>query len=250
MRSFIAVGLIGLVAILPGRTGLAQALELECDRSVQALAGASGYQKRTGDTRCEGVFELPVSATGLELVSATMGPIDFDAQQHKHAIIAVPQLPDGTTEAVVIRVIGLPLGLHYRLDAQAAPGSTLRWPLGEVVEPWRLKSSDLGAFGRLADEERAAIVPLSISPQERSSRAASIELLLRSPLDLERIWWRELRDDGASDYQELASDTYGGEVIRFTVPDGAGNNVQLEFAARLARGGQHRSLSVTLVRPR
>ena len=250
MRSFFALGLIGLVAIVPGQTSLAQGLELECDRSVQALAGASGYQKRIDDTRCEGVFESPVSATGLELVSATMGPIDFDPQQHTHAIIAVPNLPGGAAEAVAIRVVGLPLGLPYRLDARAAPGSTLRWPLGDVVEPWRLKSSDLGAFGRIVDEERAAIVPLSISPQDRSSRAASIELLLRSPLDLERIWWRELRDDGASDYQELASDIYGGEVIRFTVPDGAGNSVQLEFAARLARSGQQRSLKVTLVRPR
>jgi hypothetical protein len=89
-----------------------------------------------------------------------------------------------------------------------------------------------------------------ITPPDASASASGIELALRSPVDLERVWWRELRDDGATDYQELASGIYGGDIIRFAVPDGPEDSVRLEFTAKLPGSSQQRSLTLLLLRPR
>lgn len=227
----------------------AQGLEPQCDVSIQALRGATGYQRRVNDNRCEGFYESPVSATGLELVSATIGPIVFDPQADGHAVITVPVLPSSGTDAVDIQVVGLPLGLYYRLDAKAAPGSALRWPLADVVAQTGLKSSDVGAFGHIAGDQPVVVVPLAITSPDVAPGQSGIVLMLRSPVDLEGIWWRELRDDGATEYQELASRVYGGDIVRFEVPDGQPGTLRLEFTARLARSGQQRSLHLSLMRP-
>lgn len=48
---------------------------LECDNSLQTSDDAMSYRLRSG--RCEGVYVSTVSARSLELVSLTMGKIDY-----------------------------------------------------------------------------------------------------------------------------------------------------------------------------
>lgn len=228
----------------------AQGIELECDSLIQSTSGALGYQERSGDTRCEGAYESTVSATGLELVSATIGPIIFDAEAHDHVVIEVPELGNGDSKPVDIRSVGLPLGLYFRLDARANPGSSMRWSLTPVVRPWGLKSADLGAFGVAIIDEQRVIVPLKIArPAETTGRNA-VQLALRSPVDLESVWWREFKNDGAATaYQQLAETVRGGDIVRFDVPDSSAEVLHVEFAARLVNSGRDRKLRLRVYRP-
>jgi hypothetical protein len=242
--------LVLAASILPNRAGLSQGLDLDCSAfAVRPTAGTYGYRERDGDARCEGFYEPQVSATGLELVSATIGSITFEPATHDRAIIEVPSLPIESADAIAVRIVALPLGLHYRLDARARPGSTLTWPLGAVVEPSRLKSTDLGAFAYFSEEDDRIIVPVMVAPPDAAPSGSGIELALRSPVDLETVWWRQLHDNGASGYQEIPGFVYGGDVIRFAVPDSDDERLRLEFRARLANSNRQRSLTLTLQRP-
>jgi hypothetical protein len=226
-----------------------ESLDLDCDPAIEASGGATGYTKRAGDWRCEGIYERTVSATGLELVSATIGPIEFDAAQHEAALIEVPAFADAAEEPIRVHVVGLSLGLPYRLDALAEPGATLRWPLGDVVAPWGLKSTDVGALGVVVIDRERQVVPLRVAAPKATTAGQSINLVLRSPVELERVWWRELRPDGATDYREIASDVYGGDPISLSLPGDGGRPMRLEFQAQLARSLQYRSLELVLQRP-
>lgn len=247
----LVVSILVLVSsFLPIRTGLTQGLDVDCAAfAVRPTAGTYGYRERNGDARCEGFYEQQVSATGLELVSATIGSITFEPETHDRVIIDVPSVATESAEALVVRVVGLPLGLHYRLDAHASPGSTLTWPLGAVVEPSRLKSTDLGAFAYFSEGSDRVIVPVRVAPPDAASISSGIELTLRSPVDLEQVWWRQLHEGGASDYQDVTGFVFGGDVIRLAIPDGDGERLRLEFRARLANSNRQRSLTLTLQRP-
>lgn len=240
-----------LVIVGCSRAAVAQGLALECDESIMPTLGNLGYQSRSDDVRCEGAYELPVSATGIELVSATIGSIKFDTTANDYAVIKVPGIESNDAGPVDIRVVGLPFGLYYRLDARANPDSSMLWSLSPVVQPWGLRSADLGAFSTANIDKQKIIIPLTIAPQGEVRQDNTIQLAIRSSVDLESVWWRELKSNGpATAYQVLKDKRVrGGDIVRLDVPGGSPEILHIEFAARLANGGRERRLRLHVYRP-
>jgi len=243
--------LMTLVIVGFGGPASSQGLTLDCDNLIVPIPGDLGYQSRSDDVRCEGIYESPVSATGIELVSATIGSIKFDAEENEYAVVEVPKLENYDRGPVDIRFVGLPLGLYYRLDARANPGSSMRWSLSPVVQPWQLTSTDLGAFSTATIDTQKVIVPLAIAPPDEGLLDNIIRLAIRSPFDLESIWWRELKSTGpVTAYQEFEENgVWAGDIIRLDVPAGPPGVLHIEFAARLANGGHERRLRLHVYRP-
>ena len=61
-----------------------------CDDRLKAVFGSQGYQIRTKSTRCEGIFESPVKAAGLEIVSLVVGRFHFELEKDKLLHVTVP----------------------------------------------------------------------------------------------------------------------------------------------------------------
>src|SRR3954465_3033639 len=59
--------------------------------SVQPIPGAVGYQSRSGDVRCEGFYQSPVAATALELLSLTLGPIEYQLKDNSFVYVLAPE---------------------------------------------------------------------------------------------------------------------------------------------------------------
>jgi hypothetical protein len=118
-----------------------------------------------------------------------------------------------------------------------------------VVAPWGLQSTDVGALGVAVIDGKRRVVPLRVAATEATTAEQSINLVLRSSVDLERVWWRELHPNGATDYRQIASDVYGGDPISLSLPGDDGRPMRLEFQAQLSGSLQSRSLELVLQRP-
>lgn len=232
LRWFISTLLAG--SLLPAIT---VATQTPCDPLLTPETNSTiQYRKRGGDLRCEGFYRASVSGSSLEVVGLLLRPLRFGAGDQVLRIGS--PVRDGQ---VLVRGQGIPVKLYYRLDAELAPGGTLRWPLG-LLQSQGIAPDRIGLYGRLADRPDW-YVPLDIAgtqpPAERP------RLLVRAAVDIEEVLWRySSAPDGRcgvmTDWKRLAAPAgfAGGEAIPIDLPRvKKERQTCMEVAARTRRDG-------------
>jgi hypothetical protein len=83
-----------------------------CDSNVRRpIAGGLGYALREPDVRCEGMYQSPVGARPLELVSLLIGSLVFNAARDRLLIVSAPS-SSGVSASLHVRAVQLPLRVH------------------------------------------------------------------------------------------------------------------------------------------
>jgi hypothetical protein len=213
------------------------------------VAGEIGYAERSGDRRCEGFFSSPVSASGLEVVSVTFGPVDWEPEADR-LYVGAPDLSPLGAQALQLRAVGLPPRLYYRLDATIASGGTLAWPVADVLAPGGLRPDSIGVYGWIDGPLGRVFVPVVVSAAD-AAESATVVLTLRSFGAVDRLLWREFAPDGQP--TRWAPVTEGrlaaGANVAFDLPDGESGLITLEFRALRAGTDDWVPLRATIWRP-
>jgi hypothetical protein len=72
----------------------------------------------------------------MTLVSLTVGKVAYDVRQDKYLEIELPAEP---AEKTLVRAVGVPERLYYRLDITLGPGqNAFRLPLTDVIAPEKI----------------------------------------------------------------------------------------------------------------
>jgi hypothetical protein len=232
----------------------AQTPATTCDDRLRAVAGNQGYQARKTTPRCEGMYESPVRAINLEVVSLLFGKLAFDVEHDDGLVIsarAAPGLIDGD---IHVRAVALPLKTYYRMDASIAPGGQLQWPIRDVLRPEGLRHDRIGVFGWVGDQADIALVPLVVRTEAANVSAGDIaELRLRTPVDLERVRWRVRSDDGTvadATWTPLAIPSVrGGETFAVRLPAGPAAKLRVDFSAKRPNMDQPLTISLRIIKP-
>jgi hypothetical protein len=244
----------GVLATLWFSGAFAQAVSVACDDNLRPIPGSQGYQQRTTTARCEGMFESPVRAIDLEVVSFLIGSLTFNVDNDQQLVISVPQASDLIDNEIHVRAVALPLQTYYRMDTVAAPGTTALWPILDVLKPQSLTAKQLGVFGWSGDQADRTLIPVVVRTEGSSSPTdVQAELKLRSPVDLERVNWR-VRDEGAAtaDGRWTLLNTRpirAGDTFGILLPKGPPAKLHVEFSAKRPNIDQWLSVNLVVVRP-
>ena len=122
------------------------------------------YRFRANVPRCEGMYRSPVSGEqGMTLVSLTNGRVAYDTRRDKYLEIGLPFEP---TEKTLIRAVGVPERLYYRLDVELGPGRRVfRLPLRDVVAAEKILPEAFGVYGvRRLRAGQDAFLPVHAHP--------------------------------------------------------------------------------------
>jgi hypothetical protein len=217
------VGWIRLTAFAPLLMCLpAWAQDHSCPK-LRAVGGSTGYQLRSGDARCEGFYQSPVSGASLELLSLTAGPVDYRLRDQGTLRIVVPDVSPLNSGHVQVQARALPLGTYYRMDAAIPSSGSMSWPMGAVLAPAQLAPDTIGVIGWVERDAGRIHVPVWISddPGPPPSRMR-IVAILRAAVDLDELVWRALESDRerAPEWKKIAR---SNRVLR------AGQPIRLEF---------------------
>jgi hypothetical protein len=166
----VAVGLLSTALLTNPSPGLAQSCE-----ALPVDGSPTSYRYRADPPRCEGIYRSPVSGNpGMALVSLTYGGVTYDPGRDQDLEISLPVEP---AEKTLIRGVGVPERLYYRLDAELDANHTaFKLPLADVIARDRqLVPEALGLYGyRMLPGGQTAFVPVSArSPATGIGRASS-----------------------------------------------------------------------------
>ncbi len=209
-----------------------------CDASLTPETNPSiQYRQRADDLRCEGFYRAEVSTIGsLDVVGLLLRPLRYGTGNEVLSIRAVPK-----NQRVLVRGQGIPVKLYYRLDAELAPGGTLRWPT-DLLQRQGIDSQQVGLYGRLV-ERTDWYVPLDVGGKQPPP--VRPRLLLRAAVDTEEVLWRYAEVAGErcgamTDWQKLATPLgfAGGEAILIELHQVKHRRLCLEVAARTRREGE------------
>ena len=171
-------------------SALAQFCEaLPADQSL------TSYQYRADPPRCEGIYRSPVSGIGgMTLVSLTYGGVAYDPGRDQDLEISLPIEP---VEATLIRGVGVPERLYYRLDAELGPGErAFRLPLADVITREKLSPQALGFYGyRTRPGGPKAFIPVSARATGEAT-GTGVVAILRPGSDLYDVEWRQYPPGG------------------------------------------------------
>jgi hypothetical protein len=147
------------------------------------------YRFRANVPRCEGMYRSPVSGDrGMALVSLTFGKVTYDTRRDQYLEIKLAVEP---AEKMLIRAVGVPERLYYRLDVELGPGrSAFRLPLGDVVAPEKILPEQFGIYGvKTLPGGQNAFLPVYA---QGSSAAAQAEVIavVRPGADVSDVQWR------------------------------------------------------------
>lgn len=239
MRTIQAMALGGVWAALVAAGATAQ----ECER-LPPGPGATGYQLRRGSDRCEGIYVSPVSGGGMQLVSLTFGRIAYEPERDATLVVKAPATA-GT--GLKLQGIGIPIGLYYRLDAALGADRAFQLPLGSVIRPNRIPSTDLGLLAyRDSGAGRRIYVPVHVGIDPAKLPPAGAALAVARPdSDVQNVRWR-LTQGGAApgEFRPVASaqgPVPSGNRLEIALPalDGASDaTLELRY---LDLGGRERT---------
>lgn len=231
-------------------TVAASAQDQLCDTAIRPIGGALGYGAR--GARCEGLYESPVSAVNLELVSLLRGKLRFDPRRHKSLKVISPD-DAGAAQPIRVRAVALPIKTYYRMDGVLAADRTMVWPLHEVLARTGLTAAQLGVFAWVGAAADKLFIPLAVVPGEAAETPpgpappgpappgpASVELTVRTPVDIERMVWRA-RPDGTPvpAWQNVtAMPLVAGRSITLVLPNGAAAVMHAEVQAKRRNSDQ------------
>jgi hypothetical protein len=212
---------------------------------------------RKNDKRCEGLYESPVGGLGLEIVSILRGRLGFDFEHHRALDVSAPDLPAGASNLLHVGAVALSLKTYYRMDAVFRSGESMTWPIDDVIKPVGLTADNLGVLGWFDSEPEKIFVPLAVVPKselaDRDSEA-TVELIVRSAVSLEKVVWR-VSGDASSDatpptWQNATSRTvYAGQAIRLSLPKGDSGILRVEIAGKRLNSDLWDRLAFRVFRP-
>ena len=225
-----------------------------CDPGLDPIAGGLGYELRARNQRCEGLYESPVHAIGLEVVSLLHGRLDFDPATARHLTVAVPDAAVIGQNQVNVRAVALPLKTYYRMDARIPAGGSMLWPVHDILAPASLGPDRLGVFGWIGSESDKTFVPVSVVAEDAAGFAAGarVELGLRAPTDLESLVWRVSAthaEDRPPWTDAVPGPVRAGQIMRLILPDDVRGLVDVEFAAKRPNLDQWLTLTLHVMRP-
>jgi hypothetical protein len=165
--------------------------EIQACSPLQAVAGAVGYQLRSGDSRCEGFYQSPVAGASLELLSLTSGPIAYQIRSDGAVHITAPNLGPLNSAEIQVQAKALPLGTYYLMESSVPSAGSMKWPMGPVLAPAKLTPDSIGVTGWIEKDGRRIFVPVLVSEHPSAiATKTSIIAILRSSVDLDELLWR------------------------------------------------------------
>lgn len=224
----------------------------QCDRNLQPISGNLGYVWR-GD-RCEGLYTSPVSAHNLEVVSLLKGKLRFELQRNTRLKVTAPNIANVAKGPIQVRVVGLPLKAYYRMDAVLPATGQMLWPVDDVLLPSQLPATMIGLFGWVGPDTKKTFVPLLVTPQGEPPPQGGVELLVRSPVEVEMLKWRASivgrTPATLPPWQDVVTAPVpAGRPMAITLPDGAPAVLRLEVAAKEQNKGEWSMLEIRVIRP-
>jgi hypothetical protein len=216
-------GLAVLVVLLASSQVSAQ--EGRC-ATVQAVLGTAGYQPRSGDARCEGFYQSPVSGASLELLSLTAGPVDYRLHERGVLLIAAPDVSRLKSQHVQVLARALPLGIYYRMDATIPSAQSMTWPMAAVLAPAQLTPDTIGVVAWIEQDAGRIYVPVRVSDSSGPAPPGTrIIAIMRATVDLDDFRWRSRQDGNPGHPPEWKKLPRSGQVLR------AGQPIRLELDA-------------------
>lgn len=164
-----------------------RAQTLQCD-SLRPVQGSQSQYKNRGN-RCEGLYVADIGASKIEILSLTIGEISFSLTKGEELQVSVPN----TTGTVHIRAVARPPKTYYRMDASLSPGTTLEWPVNDVLLPENISSNRVGIFAFRDDGNQRIFIPTQIvakSAHQNLTSRVGVFLAIRPSFDADSIKWR------------------------------------------------------------
>lgn len=183
-----------------------------CDKQLKPSPGHLGYQERY--KRCEGLYKKYTAADdNLQLVSVLKGKLQYVLQTDEYLRISVPVIESLPTASTCVRAFSLiSARTSYQMDTILQGGTSLVWPLDEVLRPNSLSHTYIGIYGYVdldcEPSEEKTFVPLLVVPSSHSESdfsEAPINVTFISRTRIEAVAWR-IWEHGNSkpDWQESA----------------------------------------------
>jgi hypothetical protein len=171
----------------------AAAIAQSCEALDVDTSSPLSYQFRVNAPRCEGLYRYRTGGDqGMALVSLTFGKVAYDTKRDQYLEIKLQAKP---TEKTLIRGVGVPERLYYRLDFELGPErSEFRLPLADVVVPGNILPEAFGIYGmRSLPGGQNAFVPVYARGAAAPAQTEMVVAVVRPRADVTDVQWR-LRD--------------------------------------------------------
>lgn len=226
-----------------------------CDPSLtrKAVDGRYGYRSRSGDARCEGIFQQAVAGEELEIVSFTKGPLNYSLSNDE---LRIKTYPMESTSALNVRGVNFGMGRSYRLDMLVPAGSNRIVPVDEVLGPNQIDPVHFGIVAFFENKtSKRTLVPLEISSKSfQSTRKSSFQLVFVSNVELTKIAWRYASSSDAicgafGGYVERTGNFVRSTPIRIELPQEMNTGEYCLDIKALTYDGHWIGRSVNLILP-
>jgi hypothetical protein len=238
--------------LLSGTAAAKSRQDVCATRDFLPIKGSIGYGPRYNDLRCEGLFQSNVSSN-IEIVSFLKGKLRYGLKSDGRLIVSQPATTNLGSQPLHIRAVALPLHTYYQMDATMPKRGKLVWTMNDVLWPARLDADRIGLFGWIGQESDKVYVPLMVAPEEAfpsRSEEAALELIVRSPLELDRLVWRISANRGKSAWNVYPSaPLLAGWPITIVLPPGPSTVLQIEIAGKRLNSDDWLRLTVSVLRP-
>lgn len=189
-----------------------------CDTTLKSIGGPHGYSTRI--SRCEGLYESPVSSS-LTVVAVVRGNVNYRLERNRTIVVKAAEHQRYADFETHIRSVGRYAGTYYRMDCIIAPGDSLLWPVGEVLEPNGLGANKIGVYGWIDAPEGRLFVPVRVYEQNGSHQQGPIKILVRTDVKAEEIVWRHFVDDlPPTQWMALGKNVEAGDIISCELDEG------------------------------
>jgi hypothetical protein len=171
-------------------TNPAVSVAQSCEALDVDTSSPLSYQFRVDAPRCEGMYRYRVAGDqGMALVSLTFGKVTYDTKQDQYLEIKLPAKP---AEKTLIRGVGVPERLYYRLDFELGPErSEFRLPLVDVIVPGNILPDAFGIYGlRSLPGGENAFVPVYARGAGAAAQTEEVVAVVRPSADVMDVQWR------------------------------------------------------------
>jgi hypothetical protein len=206
----------------------------KCEK-LHPLAGSQFRYSDRGN-RCEGFYVADVGAETLEPVSLTEGELLYDLRPG----LTLQLSTSSQVGPFHVRAVAKPPRTYYRMDAVLEAGSSLSWPVDDVLWPEHLSADRIGVFAWKGSKDEKIFLPVRVT-MPGSERAADFYqtayLSVRPSFDVEKVMWRtaKMEHSNCSAYgtwkDVLPNGVSAGEPVRFRLAGLKGENC-IQVAAK------------------
>lgn len=156
-----------------------------------------GYRAR--GNRCEGFYKAKVSAENLSLVSFTKGALNFAKDAKELIYISA----NADVASVNLKALGIPMDLHYQMDAQFDANKELIWEANTVLLQ-NSKTTIPQNIGVLCSNgaagQQAVFYPTQIRTEMKGQIGGNAQLTFMSSTKINQVQWKL---SGQNEYNTL-----------------------------------------------